>query len=64
MTGLLSPSQSEDTQSEVQSMKVKLQKAKRTLDNMKKRESEAIAAKTDAEAKIGQLEAELVLVNL
>ena len=33
-------------------MKAKLQRAKRTLDNMKKREAEALAAKTAAESEV------------
>ena len=39
-------------------MRVKLQKAKRTLDNMKKREADAIAAKEAAEAKAVTLQAQ------
>lgn len=45
-----------DAAAEVQAAKAKLQRAKRTLDAMKKREGEALAAKAAAEAKISELE--------
>lgn len=41
---------------DAQAMKAKLQRAKRTLDNMRKRESDAIAAKGAAEARLAELE--------
>ena len=42
----------------MQAMRAKLQKAKRTLDNMKKREADAIAAKEAAEARAAALQAQ------
>jgi hypothetical protein len=40
---------------EVQAMKAKLQRAKRTLDNMKKREADALQARDDALAQLESL---------
>ena len=40
-------------------MKTKLQRAKRTLDNMKKREADALSAKTAAEEELEALKQRL-----
>lgn len=40
-------------------MKAKLQRAKRTLDNMKKREADAVAAKAAADLELEDLRAKL-----
>ena len=53
-----SPASAGEPAAEMQAMRVKLQKAKRTLDNMKKREADAIAAKEAAEAKAVTLQAQ------
>lgn len=42
-------------------MKLKLQRAKRTLDNMKKREADALAAKAAAETRLEALEAQVAI---
>ena len=57
-----SPSPGGDT-AEVQAMKMKLQRAKRTLDNMKKREADAMAAKAAAEEEVTMLKSRLDQVN-
>ena len=57
------PSPGGDT-SEVQAMKTKLQRAKRTLDNMKKREADALAAKAAAEERVAVLKSRLDQVNI
>lgn len=44
-------------------MRTKLQRAKRTLDNMKKREADALAAKTAAEEEVTQLKSRLGQVS-
>lgn len=44
-------------------MKLKLQRAKRTLDNMKKREAEALAAKETAESELARIREQLKQVH-